>query len=375
MQIKIFDADTIDELVWPDTEESKMAQTLLLPMMKEGTASYIENVETTIYLLQVNDHLLPLTVNQKEYNNSYITSNYFPIKYLEEQLDKGKNSFPLLRKSIIRSMGSFLKALKINKTVIVNNWLLSTNIYPTLSDAEWTEVTEFLKTEFPNHVLMFRNVNDHACHDLKNELLKQRYRFIYSRHVYIYDPQQKVNFSPKIHYHHRRDRRLVGSEGYELVRYKQIEPEESKRLLKLYASIYLSRHTSYSPQYTERYLLKALESNFLELVAVKKENTIQGVIGFHQKDEKMIAPFFGYNEQYGAPNHLYRMLTMLAIDEAESRAVSLYDGSGGEDTKQRRGMKPFPEYLALYDRHLPLYRRLLWKMAEKVVRKCRPSSS
>jgi Acetyltransferase (GNAT) domain len=272
-----------------------------------------------------------------------------------------------LQKPLLKGVGLLLKGIKINKAVIVNNWLLTTNIYPQLSDLELQTVTDYLTHHFSDHILIFRSLNTRNCWELADGLKKQRYRLLYARHVFIYDPQQKGNFSPKVFYHHRRDRRLIGSEGYEIVRYEKTLPAETARLLHLYNALYLARHTAYSPQYTEKFLKEAVENRFLHLVALKKEGEIQGVIGFHERGGTLITPFCGYDQTQAEANHLYRMLTMLAIDEAEKREALLNDGSGGAAPKQYRGMQSFPEYVALYDRHLPFYRRLFWGMAAKIV--------
>src|ERR1700691_1553881 len=123
MQIELFDQKNIDQLVWPESEEATAGQAHLLPMIKEGVKKFIANVETQLYLLRVNSHILPLTVNEQEYENSYLTSNYFPIKYLEERLGRTKRLLAPLYRQLLKGAGLFLKGIKINKVVIVNNWL------------------------------------------------------------------------------------------------------------------------------------------------------------------------------------------------------------------------------------------------------------
>src|SRR5262249_17731197 len=156
----------------------------------------------------------------------------------------------------------------INKAVIVNNWLLTTNIYPTLTVEEIDGVTRFLAILFPDHTLIFRSLNLRKCQDLVHHLGDLKYRLFYARHVCIYDPQEKASFSSKVHYHHRRDRKLIQSEGYEVIRYHDVPSAEGQRVLELYKSLYLERHTTFSPQYTEKYLKKALEKKFLHLVGL-----------------------------------------------------------------------------------------------------------
>lgn len=366
--LELYDRETIGQLQWPSTEEGRQARALLLPMMQEGVSAFIRNVETELYILKVGHQIIPLTVNAREYNNSYLTSNYFPIKYLEEKFSTQSSPLRHLKQMAVRGCGYILKGVKINKAVVVNNWLLTTNIYATLSEETLQEITQFLIARFPDHMLQFRNLNTRRCESLAQGLKGQQYRLVFTRKVCMYDPQEKEQFSQKVHYHHRRDRRLIDSEGYEIIHFDKMETGEEARLLELYNDLYLTRHTSFSPQYTEKFLQTALQHKFLHLVALKKEGKIHGVIGFHEREGTLIAPFCGYDQEHGEGGHLYRMLTILAIEEAEARGTLLNDGSGGEAPKQYRGMRTFPEYVALYDRHLPLYRRLFWGAAEHAMR-------
>ena len=364
MSLALYNQTNIDQLEWPESEEALQAHALLLPMIKEGVEKYVENVKTTLYILKVDEHILPITVNDKEYHNSYLTSNYYPIKYLEESLPVKYPRLYWAQKPFVKLAGMALKGVKINKVVIVNNWLLTTNIYPNLTEKQVEAVTAYLKKRFPDYLLIFRSLDARKCSSLTSNLKKQRYRLVGSRHVFVYDPAYKDSLSKKARYHHRRDRRLIESEGYEVVKVKH---DEAGRALNLYHHIYLTRHTMYGPRYTKKFVEEALESRFLDLIGVKREGKIHGVIGCCERNETLIVPFFGFDPNYGAPNHVYRILTMVAITEAEKRGIVLNDGSGGAAPKKHRGMKEFPEYVAFYDRHLPLYRRLFWALTEKVM--------
>jgi hypothetical protein len=368
IEIKLYDRSNIDALEWPNTPEAQLAFAHLLPMIKEGVKAYIQNVDTQLYLLKVNDRLLPLTVNEKEYSNSYVVSNYFSIAFLIEQLKKKPSWLNPFKLPFLKGGALLLKGIKINKMIIVNNWLLTNNIYSRLDEEQLKEVTNFLTHRFPRHVIFFRSLNQKSCCELTQFLEKQKYRLFYSRNVSIYDPSQKEHFSSKVHYHHRRDRRLIETDGYQVIQYKNPKNEEIEQLLKLYNSLYIERHTKYSPQYTEKFLKMAVEKGFLDLVCLKKEGVIRAVIGFYEREGILIAPFCGYELADQEGSHLYRMLTMLAIDEAEKRQSLLNDGSGGEAPKQYRGMKSFPEYVALYDRHLPFHHRIFWSLAEIAVK-------
>lgn len=366
-KLTLYDESTIDSLEWPNTPEALQARALFVPMLKEGVEAYIQNSKTKLYLLKVDDHIIPVTINEKEYDNSYLTSNYVGIKLLEEKIARKFPRLFRLQKPFIESFGAILKGIKINKVVIVNNWLLTTNIYPDLTLLQTNEITDFFQRRFPDHTIIFRSLYQRKCSSLARDLKQQHYRVIGTRFVYLYDPDDKQHFTSKTHYHHRRDRRLLESEGYQVVRNEMIQEGEIGRLLQLYNYTYISKHTSYSPQYTEKFIKKAIEKKFFNLIGLKKDGDIQGVMGCCMRNGTMIVPFLGFDPSKGEPNHLYRMLTILAIDEAEKEQMLLNDGSGGATPKLKRGMKACPEYIAIYDRHLPWHRRLFWALAEKVV--------
>lgn len=364
--IRLFDKENLHELHWPDTEEARQAKAMLVPMMEEGVEAYIQNVSTKLFLLQVDSHIIPLTVNEKEYDNSYVASNYYFIQMLQEMAEKKNPRLYSIQKPLIQTLGHLFKGMKINKMLIVNNWLLSSTIYPDFTDNQISEITHFLISKFPGHLLIFRSLDEKSCTPLIASLRNLRYRMIMSRYVYMYDSDKKSEFSSKINYRHRRDRRLVQSQGFEVVSDRMMNLKEIDRLLQLYQGIYIDKHTSYSPSYTNKFLDRAIQNSFLKMYSLKKDGEVAGVVGVFQRKNGMTAPFLGYDIRKNV-NQLYGMLTQIAIDEAEQQQVVLNDGSGAGIAKLYRGMNAVPEFIAVYDQHLPFYRRLFWSLSEKVV--------
>ena len=94
-------------------------------MLQQGTESFIPNTKTLLSFLKIDDLIIPITINEREYENSYLTSNYYIISHL-------KNLAPRSLHPLISVLGFLLKGMGINRVVIVNNWLLSQSIYPVL---------------------------------------------------------------------------------------------------------------------------------------------------------------------------------------------------------------------------------------------------
>ena len=350
-RVELFDRESIDQIKWPDSQESRQAKTLPLTLLKEGVERYITNTKTRFYFLRVDDFILPLTVNDKEYNNSYLTSNYYAVKRLREK-------WPKILYPLVAGIGFILKSAQVNRSVIVNNWLLSNSLYPKLSDEQVELMTHFLAKRFPSHLLMLRSLNETDCSDLLGQLKSLRYHTFFSRSVFMYNPEDKKG--KREGYHKRRDLRLMENGGY------LVEKEaDFARCITLYNLVYRDKHTPFCPHYTVDYLKKAVESDFLEIRVLKRGAETVGVFGFSIRNNTMIVPFFGYDTKLDEKVEIYRILTRLIIEKAEERNVLLNDGSGGDQAKKFRGMKESNEYAAIYARHLPPIRKFFWNLSER----------
>lgn len=335
-----------------------------VPMVKDGTNSFIENVDTKIHVISINGKLIPISVNEKEYENAYVVSNYFPICFWKEQLSNKTGLKKWVQEGISTLSGLFLKWIKINKVVVVNNWLFPTNLHAKLSKIEVVKITKLLVDQFPDHAIIFRNIDMHACSELAKHLDETKYRLMKTRNIFIYDPGKKDTFSAKVNYHHRRDLRLLDKLGYEVVNSESLTEEDLKRIIELYQGIYLNGYTKYSPKYTVHYLHHLIEKKIIHIVGIKKEGKIDGCFGSFEKDGQMITTFFGYEKNIETKAELYRLLTVLILKEAEKRNLILNDGSGSASPKKYRGMQPFLEYTAIYDRHLPWARQIFWALSK-----------
>ena len=348
-KVELFDKNSIDHIKWPKSEESSQAQQLPLQLLKNGVEKYITNIQTKFYFLKIDDFIIPITVNEAEYNNSYLTSNYYAVKQM--RLKMHKLYYPLAA-----CVGYILKKAKVNRVVIVNNWLLSNSLYPKLSNKQLTLMKEFLLKQFPDHMIMMRGLNEAHDLDLLEQLKKEKYYTFYSRKIFHDGP--KVKKGKRSNYHRRRDERLMQSEKYEVG-----TSEDFQKLIWLYDRVYKDKHTIYSPRYTADYLKHAVETGFLNLVVIKKEGVEVGVFGYSIRNGIMIVPFFGYDISCKKRTEVYRILTTLILKKAAELNVALNDGSGGDQAKKFRGMKAANEYAAIYTHHLPLFRKMFWKIA------------
>jgi len=364
-EIQIYDSTNIDALEWPKSDEGQLARSYLLPLIKEGPESFISNAKTHLYVLSLDDQIIPISVNEREYENSYLLSSYFVVANLKEKLEQSSGFSKFFTKPLVALFGKLMKWMKINKVVIINNWLLTTNLYPDLSKEQIKAITHFLKKRFPDHYFMFRSVNNYKSSTVFDGLNLENYRMIPSRQVYLYDPSRTSELPPSTIRKQKKDTNKIARANYAVETVDTLSEEEITRLLELYRSVYVSKYTKYSPLYTEKYLRQSLKNKTLSFKLLKKDDQIYGVTGFLKKNGYLLIPFFGYDTTVPQEEGLYRMLSAVIMQEIEKVKLVSHQGSGAPDFKKWRGFLQQQEYVAIYDNHLPFFRRLFWFLGEK----------
>lgn len=364
-QIRLYDCETIDQIEWPATEEGMFAKQHLLPLIKEGPETFIQNAKTRLCVLKLDDLIIPFTVNEREYHNCYLLSSYFVAANLKENLEKSATWRKWLAQPFVTLLGLLLKWVKINKVVIINNWLLSTNPYPELTKLQLSSITSFLKEHFPKHYFMFRSINTYKSSTLFDGLNLEQFRMIPCRQVYLYDPSLHSTLTAHALKKQRKDMNRIINKKYTVEVAETLSEAEVARLLELYKNVYVGKYTKYSPLYTEKYLYNALKDKLIRLKLLKKDGKIYGVSGFLQKNGCLLVPFFGYDTSVAQEEGLYRMLSAIIMDEIKERNLLSHQGSGAGQFKKWRGYLTHLEYIGIYDRHLPLFRRLFWSLSEK----------
>lgn len=367
-KIKLYDRSNIDELSFPQTPDGQYAKDFLIPLMKEGTKKYIRNIDTKLYVLKMDDVVLPVSVNDKEYDNSYVCSPYTHyIQYAKEELYLIKNKFfRLLLTFLLNCLSPIFKASQVNKTVHVNNWFVSTNLYPKLSNEQINEMTLFLKEKFPKHVLVFRSINKKHHSKIYEKLIQMGYKLIASRQVYIIHPKEK-RLKRKQRKSIRQDIRLIEKNGYQLVTENQISKDDIRSILALYRQLYLKKYSMHNPQFTEKMIELALEKDLLHFNAVKKDGRMDAVLGYFCRNGVMTTPLLGYDLSLPLETGLYRMMVSRLYYIALENHHSLHRSSGAAQFKRYRGADPEIEYSAIYDCHLPWYRRIIWSFLKLII--------
>lgn len=362
--MKLFGKETIHSLKWPDSEEGKRAKEYLIPLVLEGPRAFINNVQTELRVLQIDQVVLPVTINDAEYENSYICSPYTQyIQCAKEVIQKSSKILYFFLKPVLSALGHCVRSAKINRVVMVNNWLLTTCLYPRLSADQIREVGSFLVGRFPRHAILFR------CLDQQFETTFKSMggALVPSRPVYVLDTAEKEPFKCRCFV---RDKKFFEKSGYDVVSATG-EQTEAKRIAELYSALYIEKHTQTSPQYSHKFFQHLIRSDMLNVQFLKCDDKIDAVFGYYGNQHTMTSPLFGYDTKKPRQIGLYRLLNMLQTLEAKKRGLKLNMSSGAGKFKRQRKAKPQIEHTGVWLSHLPLQTRWLWRALERVLCYCK----
>lgn len=363
--IGLFDAANLHACPWPKTEDGLYAQKSLSPLIKEGVLPYIKNVRTDLRVLIYDQLVFPITLNEAEYDNSYVCSPYsYFISYARESLALMTKKWALRPiNSLLWGAEKIFRRFQINKVVMVNNWLYSTNLYPCLQPHHIEAIVNYLQKHFPDFAIVFRSIDPYTSPICYQALQNYGFAYIASRQIFFIQPWETTLFDSRLF---KSDLKLLNNSGYEIIDSEHITEKEIPRLIQLYNDLYIEKFSDLNPQFTEEFMHLALKEKILHVKALKKDGRIDGVVGFLQRNGEMFCPFFGYDRSLPHEPSLYRLLSTVLMLEADRRHLLFHQSSGASMYKKIRKAQSCIEYMAVGYRHLPLKRRMPWVLLEKM---------
>ncbi len=330
----------------------------------ENPSKFIDNIQTDFQIIKVNKTILPLSVNNKEYQNSYVVSPYTAfILYSFDEIKKISNCFVrIILKTLILLFDKFFKAFNVNRVVMINNWLLSTNLYPELQAQDVKQIITLLSQRYPKHVLVFRSLNGYSNATLISNLKKLGCILSASRQVYVFDPS-KNNYLKRNNC--KNDLRLLKNSSYNVVEHDALNENDYQRIVELYNMLYLEKYSVYNPQFNYKFIKLAHQKRFLTMMGFRNSNgRLDGIIGYFKVGNIITAPLVGYDIHLPKEKGLYRLLMIYLLKKTKEENLLLNLSSGASGFKKLRGGQPHIEYSGIYVKHLPLYSRLFWRFLQ-----------
>ncbi len=336
-------------------------------------AHAISNVSTQTCLLDTGEHLLPVTINQghERDDNSYVVSPLTAYTgyadYEIRQLGHPWLTVPL--RLLTRGAGLWLRYGQLDRIVHVNNWLLSTNLYPThWSGSDADKITRLLVDAWPDHAIGFRSLNNFNNSELIRQLERLGYITIPSRQVYLFDGRPGENSSYFKRRDTRNDARLLAKTAYTTVPGSALQERDFQRLESLYNQLYLEKYCALNPHFSAAWLHAGQRDGWLELTALKSpEGRIDGVLGWVSNDSILTAPVVGYDTHLPQKLGLYRLTSQLSLEQAAQRRILLNMSAGAAHFKRGRGGQPEIEHSLVYVKHLPPSRQRVWRSLSRLL--------
>ncbi len=358
MSIEVLDADNVARLPRPDGSPDP-ASCYIASFVRRGPRSYVDNANVRMDALVIDEKVLPLVISERVEGNSNVCSAYAHyFEYAFQELARRYRRVPSCLLKAPRSLlGALLRSGSIDRLVFVNNWLLTTNPSHGLSSAQIAALTAYLTRRYPDSAIVFRSVNPLADRPGLDALQTNGYRLVPSRRVYMLDTgSQRYLERSNV----REDLRRLRQTSYSIVDRPEDLASHAPRIAALYRDLYLGKHSLLNPQFNTDFVSLTLEERFLTYRALIEDGRVDAFITYFVKDGLMTTSFLGYDLQRPRNLGLYRLAFALLITEAAQRKALLNISAGAGDFKMLRGAVPVQECDAVYDRHLPVPRRMLW---------------
>jgi len=368
MQLQLYDKNNINSLAWEDFEQGEKLQVLLEPLVQKGTKEFIKNADNELQILTLGKTILPIVVaNPNVKRNTYLcspTSQYIDLAQEEIDMEIDDKVFmkrfakPILK--VIRAIANFCT---FEKVVFINNWILSTNLYPKINlDFLNKELTDFLAKQFPKHTLIFRSINQITDKEIYQKLKSLNFSDVLSRQVFLMNPKDEKYKKKRMF---KSDQKLwKKNKQYFWELSEQMTEEEVTQVSKYYNDLYLNKYSNLNPHYLPKYMQMMLDSNLMEFHLLKDNDTkkVEGVTAFLKRNNILTTPLIGYNREIPLKVGLYRFLNYRLMEEAIEKKLCLNMSSGAGNFKQMRGGEACIEYNMVYYKHLGWRRRFPWQL-------------
>lgn len=319
------------------------------------TRPFVSNLRTQVELLRHGDLTLPVTVNQAEPANAWVCSPR--STYCDYAIEELHRYLPSLLSAplalLCKGYGYALGLARIDQAVALNNWMLSTNLYPALDRAALNATIDEARQRWPQHALWMRSLNAHHNQDWLSALEQRGFSLIPSRQVYLFE-----NLADGGHANLQRDLRLLQQTALIRMSPADFGADDFERIEALYGELYLQKYSSLNPQYTARFLRAWHAAGLLEFHGFKDQaGVIQTVVGIFRQGLTLTAPIVGYNTALPQALGLYRLAMACVFELAMRDHANVNLSAGAANFKRLRGGRPHIEYSAVLTRHLPVYRR------------------
>ncbi len=336
-----------------------MAAAAFLDLLRSGPPTrFVANLETRMTRVILGDAVLPCTINDGAPTCYICCPSRAYIDYARWELRalRVPRSLEAATRPLFWVGMALVRVAGLDRQVQPNNWLIATNPAPQVGIVPLADMVSRIVADHPRHVIVWRSLDARSDGGLLDIMRAAGWVLLPARLVYVIDCRRGA---PKTGRDEARDKATLATSAYAIVDGADFDAEDFDRAAALYALLYLEKYTPLNPHYTAAFIAGLVRAGLLDVKGLRsQQGRLDGIIGFFDGGPVMTAPIVGYDTALPQADGLYRMLMAIAFDRARSRRMLFNASAGADSFKRNRGAVPVLEYSAIYNRHLPLPRRI-----------------
>ena len=362
MKVACYGPTQFDDIPWPQTDQADVVRRYVAPLVHQGTKALIPNVDTDMHVALVGGLAIPFTVGSRGAANSYVCapqSQY--VEYIYDEVEQvGDLATYVLSRMYVPVFRWICSWGEVNRVVMVNNWLLSTNLYPEGFDgAHARALADVLRAQYPDHAILFRSIDLGLRQGLHDALAGHGARMVLSRRVHIVHHENTRTWKRN---NIKNDIRLANKTPYELVVHEDLTDADFDRLQALYTDLYIHKYSGWNPRFTSAFMRHLWREKLFVFAAYRRDGRFDAVSATLHESGVGTGPIIGYDRSCPAQQGLYRLAYLEMMRAMKRRAETIHGSAGVARYKQLRGAESYLEYNAVFDAHLPWRRRLPWRL-------------
>ncbi|MEO0698515.1 MAG: hypothetical protein AAFY81_02230 [Pseudomonadota bacterium] len=340
-------------------DDRSQAARFVAGFLEAEPGSLITNAHSRMTLMSYGSLRLPVTIEDGRLGGTYVASPHSAyVLYARDEIDIVglKGAARLGAGAALGLVDRWLKALAINRTVHIDNWLLSTSLHGRWDGTGLPTIRRALIEAYPDHVPVVRCVDRWSGPELYSGLRSDGWSLLPSRQVWVTEDLE-AQWKPRSHT--KSDRRAMRKSGLVIEELEAMSDADAQRLADLYAQLYLQRYSALNPAYTPAFIKLSCKSGALRFrVARASDGVIMASAGMRVAGDTVTVPMLGYDTTRPQSEALYRIASLLSSEWAMERGYRHHGSSGASTFKTNRGARGQIEYMALYTGHLPWGRRM-----------------
>lgn len=253
-----------------------------------------------------------------------------------------------------------LKLTGLADALMLNNWLVSTNLYTQNFDIDTIELArEKLAQQYPGKPVVVRSLMREYHGELIANLQSKGWLFFPSRQVWLVDHRVGSSFRQRRDL--KADLKLAKEKRYQgdWVGADTFSDDDWKRGHQLYEQLYRGKYPHYNPAYSIGFLKAAYATQWLDIRGWRnRSGVLDGVIGLLRRPGWMSCPLLGYDLSQSVEEGLYRRVNLQTLLAAEQEGRTMHLSSGAGAFKKSRGATCAVEFVAAYVSKGPVPRKI-----------------